>query len=156
VDAEVTTPESKTLKWAIIASRLLALPVTLELIIVGWGMVYAALEGPRAFSGYGGIILAIMIVAGIHAAPAVGCLLTGWRMTRRRNLGEVPRASAIGGAVLGFLYFGAPLLIVLIDPTEVETWLWAGFLSLFTWPALVFAILCIRLRAHAPARDVRL
>lgn len=149
---DATTPESKTLKWAIIASRLLALPIVLEMLIVGGGMVYAVMEGPRAFSGYGGIILALMIVAGCHAVPAVACGVVGWRMARRRNLGEVPRTSAIWGAIFGSLYFAAPLLFLLIDPTELEVWLWVGFLSLFTWPALLFAILCIRLRQHAPAR----
>jgi hypothetical protein len=149
------TPDSKTLKWAIIASRLLALPIVLEMLIVGGGMVYAVMEGPRAFTGYAALILAFMVVAGLHAVPAVACGVVGWRMARRRNLGEVPRTSTIWGAIFGSLYFAAPLLILLIDPTEPEVWLWVGFLSLFTWPALLFAILCIRLRQRAPARDVQ-
>lgn len=154
-DAEglVTDSRSRTLKWAIIMSRIMALPLALEVLIVGWGVAYAALEGPRAFTGWGVLILIFIVIASLHGAPAAGCVLIGWRMTRRRANDVVPRASATWGAIFGFVFFLAPAIPLCFDFNE-DALTFFAFTLLGTWPALVFAILCVKLRRQAPPRSL--
>jgi hypothetical protein len=146
----VADPYSKTLRWTIISSRILVLPMVIELGILAWGGAMWVIE-PRMFSGYGAILLALCLIAGFHGVIAAPCVLLGWRMARLRRLDLVPRTSAVWGALAGFLYFFAPAAFFLLG-FNGEVLAFFAIVAFFTWPSLLFAILCVKLRAQAPAR----
>jgi hypothetical protein len=129
-------------RLAVIFSRITILPLAIEALLLAWMLGIAAMEGPGVFDGFGVILLVGIVVFSVHATLAAAVVVFGWLLNRRRALDEPIGPMALWGALAGLCYFMAPALPVILSG-DADLVAFVGFCSLFTWPALFFAIYCL-------------